>query len=336
MTIIYVLRLLIMVASIVLVKKIPKIIICGSIAIDRIMNFPGSFAKVIRPDKLHVLSLSVLLDELVDTQGGVGANIAYTLALLGESPVLIGSVGKDATEFVLKLTQLGINTENIYQSGLKTASYTVLTDSDDNQIGGFYPGAMFDSETLSFEKWKGENVFTVISPHDPKAMRRQVEECRKNKFRLFYDVSQQVNNIEAEDIKSALPCTELLILNDYEFGVLCDKSCLTASELFSSVPVVVITKGAKGSEIGGKNIDTNIHVSSAQINGLVDPTGAGDAFRAGFLYGYIRGLDLELCAQMGSVTSAYVIEKKGTQEHFFTKEEFKIRFRQNYQNKITI
>jgi adenosine kinase len=250
---------------------------------------------------------------------------------LGERPILLGSVGSDASRYVNKLKDLGIDIKHIHQSAKKTASYTVLTDVDDNQIGGFYPGAMFDSDSLSFARWKRKDVFIVLSPHDPKAMRRQVEECRKFSFRLFYDVSQQVNNIDAEDIAKALTCTELLILNDYEFRVLCEKTKMQPDQVYTAIPVVVVTKGKKGSEICGQIVKKRIEVSSVAIKSFVDPTGAGDAYRAGFLYGYIRSLPLKVCAQLGSITAAYAIEKQGTQEHVFKRDEFIKRYKQNYQ-----
>lgn len=314
--------------------KKPKIIICGSIAIDRIMNFSGRYKELIKPEMIHVLSLSFFLDKIINNHGGVGANICYTLSLLGEKPVLIGSVGPDADQYLEKLSESGVDIEYIHRSKESTACFNVFTDSDDNQLGGFYPGAMFDSETLSFAKWKNENVFVVISPHDPKAMRRQVGECKEFGLRLFYDIGQQVVNVPKEDLASGLDAAELLILNDYEFAVLSERTGRTSEEIKQKVPVVVITKGKSGSTIEGKNVREKIEIPTASPKIVADPTGAGDAFRAGFLYGYTRGLDLETCGKMGAVTSVYAVENHGTQEFKFTKEEFEKRFEENFKEKL--
>lgn len=307
-----------------------KLVICGSIAIDRIMDFSNSYTDLIKPEKIHVLSISVFLDKLIDTYGGVAANICYTLALLGEKPILVGSVGPNCNDYIKKLSDIGIDTADVFFSKLPTASFNVITDKDNNQVGGFYPGAMMDSDNQTLKKYQGQNVLITIAPHDPKAMKRQVKECKDLGLRLFYDVSQQVSNIDSEDITEGVEAAELLIVNDYEFNVICEKTGKTADEIKSMIPVVVITKGHLGSTIEGKNVKEIINIPSAKPNKVVDPTGAGDAFRSGFLYGYARGLDLDICGKLGSVSAVYALEKHGTQEHSFTKEEFSQRFKENF------
>lgn len=316
--------------------SLPKIIICGSIAIDRIMNFSGLYKDLIKPEKIHILSISVFLDKIISSHGGVGANICHTLSLLGENPILLGSVGPDADKYLEKLSASGVNIEHVHHSKIQTACFNVFTDSDDNQIGGFYPGAMSDSEKLSFTKWKNKNVFVVISPHDPRAMRRQINECKNLGIRLLYDIGQQVINVPTEDLIAGLDAAELLILNDYEFSVLSERTGKTQSEILKQVPVVVVTKGQKGSTISGKHTKKKIEIPIASPNTVADPTGAGDAFRAGFLYGYIRGFDLELCGKLGAVSSVYAVETHGTQEFTFTKKDFEKRFADNFQDKIKI
>lgn len=314
----------------------PKIVICGSIAIDQIMNFSGKYKDYIKPEMLHVLSISILLDNKAVNYGGVGANICYTLALLGESPILLGSVGPDTGHYLKRLESMGIDISHIHKSEKPTACFTVFTDSDDNQIGGFFPGAMADSDSLSFEEWKDKKVFAIISPHDPFAMAHQVEECKRNKMRLFYDIGQQVVNVPSEDLIAGIHAAELLILNDYEFATLCERSGRTPSEINKQIPVVVVTKGKDGSTISGKSVEKEVEVPAAMPSEVVDPTGAGDAFRAGFLYGYVRGLDLETCGKIGSVTSIYAIESHGTQEFTFTKAEFTRRYEENFKTKLSI
>lgn len=307
-----------------------KIIISGSIAIDRIMLFNGRFADVIRPEKLHVLSLSVLIDKLQETRGGVAANIAYTLALFGEKPVLYGSVGTNARDYMDALSNLGIDTSYVHYSTLPTATFSVITDKADCQVGGFYPGAMSDAENLTIEEFASEDIFVVISPHDPKQMNSQVKECIALGKPYFYDVGQQVSNIPAKDLKLGVEHAKLLIVNDYEMGVIIEKTGLTQEKIVSLIPTVVVTLGEKGSTVweNGKKES----VRAVENITVADPTGAGDAFRAGFLFGMIHGATSVVSAQIGSVAAAYTIESTGTQEHFFTKGKFKERYAKHFQN----
>lgn len=308
-------------------KNNKKIILCGSIAIDRIMNFTGKYKDLLKLGKTDAMSISVFLAGMKNAHGGVGANIAYTLALLGDKPILLGSMGREAGEYFQKLTSLGIDTSNIYLSELPTASFNVITDEDNNQIGGFYPGAMFDSESLTLDKWKGDKALVVIAPHDPKVMRRQIEECALYKLPMCYDIGQQVVNTSVEDLKYGLSCTHILILNEFELSALSQKVGESAESLKLRIPIVITTLGENGSLIEGKDVSAKIKIMAVKPNGVADPTGAGDAFRGGFFYGYIRGWDLEKCGQMGAVAASFAIEKHGTQEHQFTKDEFKDRCR---------
>jgi adenosine kinase len=278
----------------------------------------------------------MFLDKVVDKHGGVGANICYTLSLLGEKPILLGSVGPDGEQYMAKLSKSGVDIEHVHRSQIPTASFNVFTDSDHNQVGGFYPGAMSDSNNLSLEKWKDENVFIVMSPHDPTAMRRQVKECKQYGLRMFYDIGQQVITVPKKDLIDAINVAELLILNDYEFTMLAERIGITTDEILKIIPIVVITKGKKGSVIAGKNVKRKIKIPIAKPTVAVDPTGAGDAYRAGFLMGYIRGLDLEICGKLGAVSSVYAVETHGTQEFTFTKSEFKKRYSENFKEKIII
>lgn len=311
-----------------------RIILTGSIAVDRILNFPGKYADVIQPDKLHVLSLSVLVDHLTDTRGGIAANIAYNLALLGEKPVLFGSVGNNAKAYMADLKKLGIDTSFLHFSEKPTASFTVMTDMSDCQVGGFYPGAMGDAATLTLEKFDPKKDFAVISPHDPKTMAKQVREAKKKKFRYFYDIGQQVSNVPDEDVKAGVDGAELLIVNDYEMGVVEKKTGLTQAEIITKIPVVVVTLGEKGSlyfDHGKKG-----EVTAVPVKKVVDPTGAGDSYRAGFLFGYIRTWPIERCVQLGSIVATYAIQKHGTQEHTFTKAEVEKMAQKHYKVEVQL
>lgn len=313
-----------------------KLILSGSIAIDRIMNFNGSYKDLIKSDKIHVLSLSVLLKELKDTHGGVAANIAYTLGLLGQNPILLGSVGTDAKSYIEKLSNLKINTSEIIYSKLPTASFNVITDNNDNQIGGFYPGAMGDTKKISFKKWKDSDSLFVISPNDPELMNKLVNECKEYKLKMLYDFGQQVSNSSPENLLNGIKQAEIIIANDYEMAVLCDKIKYTLEQVKSMVPICITTLGEKGSIIEGKNIEKPIKIKSAKPKKVLDPTGAGDAFRAGFLFGYTNQMDLKICGQIGSVSAVYAVETYGTQEHFFTKKEFERRYQENFNQNLIL
>jgi adenosine kinase len=311
----------------------PALILAGSIAIDRIMNFDGTFEEAIKPDKLHVLSLSVLLSNMIDTPGGVAANIAYNLAMLGEMPLLVGAVGSNGKDYMDRLQKIGVDTSNVQVSDLPTATFTVLTDKNDCQVGGFYPGAMADESQPSLTSLVTDTLqLVVVSAHDPELMARQVEECRSNKYRLFYDVSQQVSNVSADQIKAGLEVAELLIVNDYEMQVIQDKTALSFEQIQKLVPLIIVTLGGEGSIIydqrTGKSI--KLKVSAVANVKVIDPTGAGDAFRAGFLYGYVRDWDVENCVQWGSVTASFAIEKHGTQTHTFYTTKIKKLVEKHY------
>jgi adenosine kinase len=312
------------------------IVISGSIAIDRIMNFNGRYSDHIQANNLDSLSISIFLESQKDAYGGVGANIAYTLALLGDEPHLVGSVGADGLVYMEHLAHHGVNITHVYESSLPTASFNVITDAVQNQVGGFYPGAMFDSDTLTFDHWKDSNAIAVISPHDPKAMRRQVIECKNHGLRLCYDVGQQVSNMSGEELAEGISAATILILNEYEISVVTAKTGIELAEIKNQVPIVVTTLGKRGSIIEGREIKTPITVGVAKPEEVVDPTGAGDAFRSGFLYGYARDWPLRMCAQLGATCAAYAIETAGTQGHWFGVEDIQVRYADAFNETIRL
>jgi adenosine kinase len=313
----------------------PTLILCGSIALDRIMNFSGSYKDLIKPDKLHVLSVSVLLDTLEETRGGIGANIAHTIAALGEEPVLLGSVGPNAKPYIEDLKKEGIDTSHVHFSKLPTASFTVMTDKDDNQVGGFYTGAMSDSSGLTLKHWARKDALVCVSAHDPAAMNAQVSECQELGLSLFYDPGQQVSNSPAEDLKAGVGAAEVLIVNDYEFGVLADRTGLSPEAIKAKVPIVITTLGKNGSVIEGAKVPQPVTIPVAKPNALVDPTGAGDAYRAGFLYGYLRQWQLPACGRLGAVTASFALEYHGTQVPIST-EAVRERYQQTFNEEITL
>ncbi len=313
----------------------PTLIVSGSVALDRIMNFSGSYKDLIKPDKLHVLSISVLLDKLEETRGGIAANICHNLALLGDQPVLLGSVGPNAKQYVKDLAAEGIDTKHVHTSKLPTASFNVMTDNDGNQVGGFYPGAMSDSGSLTLKHWARKDAIVCVSAHDPASMKAQVIECRELGLPLVYDPGQQVSNSPADDLKAGVGAAEVLIVNDYELSVLTEKTGLTAEAIKTKVPFVITTLGKDGSVIEGAKVPQPIKVAIAKPAAITDPTGAGDAYRAGFLYGYLRQWQLPACGQLGAVVASFVIEHHGTQVQF-SKEEITKRYQETFNEEITL
>lgn len=314
--------------------KVSPIVVSGSIAIDRIMSFGGSYSDHIKPDKLDSLSISIFLDSQKEAHGGVGANIAYSLALLGDEPILLGSVGGDGLVYMEKLAHHGVNITHVFESQLPTAAFSVITDKNQNQVGGFYPGAMFDSDSLNFKNWKDSDAIAVVSPHDPKAMRRQVQECADYGLRLCYDIGQQVSNLPGNEMAEGINAATILILNDYEMTVISEKSGISIEDIKSTVPIVITTLGKDGSIIEGKSVDTPIKVGVVGPKQVADPTGAGDAFRSGFLYGYARDWSLQDSAQLGAVCATYAIESVGTQNHEFTLSEAAERYKNAFNRAI--
>jgi adenosine kinase len=315
-------------------SKHPPIVVTGSIAIDRIMQFNGRFQDYIQPDKLDVLSVSVFLDKMTTANGGVGANIAYSLALLGETPYLLGAVGTDAALYMEQLAHSGVNITHVFESNLPTASFSAITDRDQNQISGFYPGAMFDSDSLSLAPWKDQSPIILISAHDPKATQRQVAECVQWDLPYCYDIGQQVSNTPADNLAAGVHATAILMLNEYELEVLAKKIAMSAAAIKQHVPIVVTTLGKKGSVIEGKAVPHPITVGVVPPTQVVDPTGAGDAFRAGFFYGFARGWHLQACGQLGAVCATYAIEMLGTQGHHFTLDDAAKRYETTFHETI--
>jgi adenosine kinase len=304
-------------------KRYDNLILTGSISIDRIMNFGGRYKDLIQPDKLHVLSLSILIDKLTNSRGGVAANIAYNLALMGESPIMLGSIGQDAKDYLSDLTKQGINTSSVHVSDLPTATFTVLTDLDDNQVGGFYPGAMSDIKSLTLKPWYHTNSLVIISAGDPLGMDNLVKECQKHNLDYIYDVGQQVTNITTEQLKKGLSAAKILIVNDYELGTILGRTGYSESQLNELIPLIITTLGAKGTRLNGSEFKQPVEVPAVQNVEIIDPTGAGDSYRAGFLYGYLRNWDLADCVRLASVVATYTLSKHGTQTHTFTLDELK-------------
>ena len=311
------------------------ILATGSLAFDYIMDYGGVFSDNIMPDKIHKISLSFLLNTLKKQHGGTAGNIAYTLALLKTPVSIFAAAGNDFSQYLDFLKQTGVDTTNIQIVMDKpTASAFIMTDKMDNQITGFYPGAMSDSANYSLKDLAAKTELVIISPNDPKAIIKQSQECRELKLSFMIDIGMQLPVLELEQIKQILKGAKILIGNDYEIGLLKSKTSLTEQDLFNEVEIIITTLGANGSNIKTKT--ENINISPAKPKEVLDPTGAGDAYRSGFLAGYIKGFDLKVCGQMGAVSSCYTVEKYGTTSHKFTVQEFCERYRDNFDDELSL
>lgn len=311
-----------------------KEVVTGSVGYDYIMNFSGRFADRIMPDKLHQISLSFLADRLSKNLGGTAGNLAYTLKLLGSDPRIVSCVGYDFADYEKFLSKHGISTEGIrVVTDEPSGSYHVITDKDDNQIGAYYVGAVKYNKELSIASTPGveggRDTFVIVGPNDPEAMKKFVIECRDAGFRYMYDPAFQIANFSPEELRYAIEGAEVLIGNDYEIALIEQKLGLSHEELLVVGPKVVITTlGSKGAIVETRN--EALHVQAAKPKKVSDPTGAGDAFRGGFLAGYLRGFDLGVSGQMGAVAAVYTVEKYGTVTHYYSKEDFIKRYKENY------
>jgi adenosine kinase len=306
------------------------IIVTGSIAYDYLMRFPGRFTEHLILEQLHQVSLSFLVEDMTKHWGGIGANIAYTMAMLGLHPKLMGTAGRDFGDYRQWLESVGVDTSATKQlDDVFTASFFVNTDLENNQIASFYSGAMALARNYSIaDVYDGTPDLVIISPNDPVAMLNLAEECRKRSIRFVYDPSQQVPRFNGDELRQGLQGAYTMIVNAYEAEMICNKTGFTIDDLRREIEILVITQGKNGSHIyaNGERIEVPI-VPVAEIK---DPTGVGDAYRAGLVCGMANGWSLKLSGEIGALCAAYVLEQVGTQNHHFSIPEFVVRFRQHF------
>ncbi len=302
-----------------------QIYISGSLAFDRIMNFQDKFSNHILPDKLHILNVCFLVDGLDEKFGGTGGNIAYNLALLGENPTLLSQVGKDFALYDEWLQKHGISVAGIRTVETEhTAGAYITTDQSDNQITGFNPGAMKYPSQYNMDSIDKSEGLGIISPGNLTDMIDHPKYYRDNGIPFIFDPGQQIPAFTGEQLAEAFSGAEILITNDYELEMTLKSTGMTKDEVIDSVAYLITTLGEKGSVINCKGEETA--VEAAPVTDVVDPTGAGDAFRSGLLKGLAMGKTVVESAKLGSVCAAYAVEYKGTQEHSFTMEEFNKRY----------
>jgi adenosine kinase len=305
-----------------------RIIVTGSIAYDYLMSFPGSFQEHFLPEHLQRISLSFLVDTLDKRRGGCAPNIAYTLALLGERPAIMGAAGQDFGEYRSWLDGYGIDTSLVRQIPDKfTASFFCNTDRRNNQIASFYTGAMAHAGELSFRD-AGPCDLAIISPNDPGAMVRHAEECRELGIRYIYDPGQQCARARGDELRAGIVGAAIVVCNDYELELIRQKTRLGEAQVLDHCEALVVTRGEQGSLIyhDGRRIE----VPAVPPVREADPTGVGDAFRAGFMKGLAIGADHEVCGRLGSVAATYALEHVGGQSHTFTWHEFQERYARHF------
>jgi adenosine kinase len=306
-----------------------RILVFGSMAYDRIMTFPGKFADHILPDKLHILSVCFVLQDLQEKFGGTAGNIAYSLSLLGDSPTIIASVGKDFEPYAAwlakhKLTMQGI--KNVPEEF--TAGAYITTDQTDNQITAFNPGAMKVQAGFSLDGFDPASTLGIVAPGCLADMKHYSAQFKELGIPFFYDPGQNITAFSGEELAEMLTGASYLITNDYELELVMNATGLSKESILHRVGTLITTLGEEGCVINEKGAE--IRVSAARISGVKDPTGAGDSFRAGLLRGLALGKPLPVAARMGAVCAAYCVEQHGTQEHGFTEAEFWARYEENF------
>lgn len=312
-----------------------EVIVTGSLGYDYIMDFPGKFADRIMPDKIHKISLSFLVDKLEKQMGGTAGNIAYSLNLLKVSPTILAPAGNDFEPYKLFLLKNKISVEHIkIFANVATGSYFVVTDQEDNQIGSFYAGATRYASQLRISSIKPKPIFAVLAPTDPRAMLNYARDCQQHKIPYLFDPAFQIESFSDADLLDTISHAQIFIGNDYEISLVEKKLGVTHTKLIKLVPVLISTLGAKGSLIESDR--ERIVIKPAKPQNVSDPTGAGDAFRGGFIAGLLRGLDFQTCGQMGSVAAVYTVEKYGTMTHKYSLNEFIKRYEKNFDNKLVL
>jgi adenosine kinase len=301
-----------------------RIVVTGSIAFDYLMSFPGTFTEHFLPEHFERVSLSFLVDSMDKRRGGCAPNIAYTLALLGERPLLMASAGQDFGDYRRWLDQAGIDTSLVNVVADKfTASFFCSTDQANNQIASFYTGAMAHAAELSF-RTVGPVDLAIISPNDPAAMVQYAEECRTLGIRYIFDPGQQCARLSGDELSAGIRGAHIVVCNDYEFELIRQKTGLDEDAVLELAGTLVVTRGEKGSSV--LSPDQRVDVAAVRPHRIADPTGVGDAYRGGFMKGLSRNASPTACAQMGSVAATYALEHLGGTSHAYTQQEFADRY----------
>lgn len=313
-----------------------SIVLTGSLAIDRIMNFPGVFKEHILFEKIHALNVSFNITQYKEKRGGTAGNIAYTLALLGEQPTIVASVGSDFALYREYLHGIGLSTEHIEQDdALVTASAHIITDNEDNQITGFIMGAMANETHYDLASVENpEQSWLMLSPGNTHDMLRYATRGKELGMRVVFDPGQTLPFLEPNEIKTLLTIASVVMVNDYELEMILNRTRLTKQFIIDQTEYLITTLGKHGSTVETKS-DT-VRIPACPVQNAVDPTGAGDAYRAGLLKGLYHHHSMDIAAHIASVAAAYAVEHYGTQEHHFTMAEFNTRYADAFGSSSTL
>lgn len=305
-----------------------KTVITGSLAYDTIMVFEDQFKNHILPEQTHILNVAFLVPQLTRHLGGCAGNISYTLKMLGGDPVLLATVGEDFGAYASWLDQQGISRQHVMQvDNTYTAQCFITTDMDNNQITAFHPGAMNESHLNKVTDVVGAEL-AILGPDGRQGMLEHAAQFSEAGIPFIFDPGQGLPMFDGDDVMQFLDQASYAVVNDYESQLMLQKTGLSLQELAKKVDALIVTRGGKGSDV---YVDDEVmHIAAAPISAAADPTGCGDAYRAGLLFGLAKQLDWKTCAQLGSVCGAIKIERSGTQNHRFTLEEFAQRYQQAY------
>jgi adenosine kinase len=306
-----------------------KALICGSVAYDTILVFQDRFRSHILPDQLHILNVAFLVPEMRREFGGCAANIAYGLALLGDHGVPMAAAGHDFGAYRDRLQRLGVPVEHILViEDQFTAQAYITTDLDDNQITAFHPGAMQEAHRNRVADVAGDIALGIVAPDGRQAMIEHAAQFAAAGIPFIFDPGQGLPMFDAAELRTFIAQATWVAVNDYEWGMLRQKTGLSAEDVTAEVEALIVTRAAEGSVIhaGGCSIE----VPCAKPRAVVDPTGCGDAYRAGLIHGLLRGLDWETTGRIASLMGAIKIESRGPQNHRFTPAEFAERYRENF------
>lgn len=312
-----------------------KICVFGSLAYDHIMDHPGKFSDNIMPDKIHMLNVGFLISELKDSFGGTAGNICYNLALLQERPIMISSAGNDFEKYKQWLSPFSIDTSHVkIVKEVTTAAAYIITDAGDNQITAFYPGAMNHPADEDSPDLRDIDI-AILSPGNKDNIFGLSKLFKKFGIRYIFDPGQMITSLATlPEFKECIFGAHVLIANDYEVSYILEKTNVTKKEILSHVDALITTLGEKGSLIETK--EKTYEIPPAKPLNTCDPTGAGDAYRAGLIKGMTLDLGWAVSGRLGSVVSVYTVEQYGTQTHTFTIDDIKKRYEENYKEKLSI
>ncbi len=302
-----------------------RVVVSASIAFDHVMTFNGSFKDHLLLDKAHVLSVSFLLDSLKQQRGGVGGNVVYSLSLLGVPSALVGAVGQDFDPYQQVLHDLGVDLSGILRVDDDFTSNAYMNaDLMDNQIAAFYPGAGGRSGEIDIRSHASGASYGLVGAAAPDAMVKHAEQLAESGVKLVFDPAQQIVILDGDQLSRGIELAEIVVGNDYEFGMMERKTGLTIDDIAAKSPMTVVTYGGEGSEIRAGGESVKIPVAPAEP--MVGPTGGGDAYRAGLLAGLLRGKDLPVAGRIAALSATFAVEHHGTQEHSYDPETFAARF----------